>query len=159
MAGASLPANWTIQLTKIIAANVALMTIKASPAPTCDFEHGAPKELFEMQVNALCARLAVTALMISELAIAAFAQQSGDAAKGRAYAQSICAECHGVLPSDTTSRVQGVATFNTIANTPGMTDRALVVWLRTSHSNMPNLIVSGEDTVNLVAYFDSLRSK
>ena len=47
----------------------------------------------------------------------------------------------------------------TIANTKGMTGRALTVWLQTSHPNMPNLIVAAEDRDDLIAYILSLRDK
>jgi mono/diheme cytochrome c family protein len=87
------------------------------------------------------------------------AQELGDPGKGRAFAQSVCAECHAVLPSQATSPRPGVATFKAIADTPGMTDRALVVWFRTSHPTMPNLVIAQEDTDNLIAYFATLRSK
>jgi mono/diheme cytochrome c family protein len=101
----------------------------------------------------------ITILVVGLLTTLAHAQELGDASKGRAFALSICAECHAVLPSQLTSPRIGVATFKTIANTPGMTDRALVVWLRTSHPTMPNLLIAPEDTDNLIAYFASLRDK
>ena len=50
----------------------------------------------------------------------------------------------------------GVATFKTIANTPGMTGTALAVWLRTPHKSMPNLIIEAEDRNNVIAYILSL---
>jgi hypothetical protein len=105
-------------------------------------------------------KLAVFALLqLGSLFRYAHAQELGDAMKGRTYALSVCGECHAILPSQVTSPRLGVATFRTIANTPGMTDRALAVWLRTSHPTMPNLIIAPKDTDDLIAYIASLRQK
>ncbi len=50
-------------------------------------------------------------------------------------------------------------TFGAVANTPGMNDRALVVWLQSSdHATMPNLMIAPEDLDNVVAYIMSLRA-
>ena len=110
-------------------------------------------------VHSWLAPSAITTMVVGLVTTLAHAQELGDASKGRAFASAVCAECHAVLPSQLTSPRFGVATFKTIANTPGMTDRALVVWLRTSHPNMPNLMIAPEDTDNLIAYFASLRDK
>jgi hypothetical protein len=40
-----------------------------------------------------------------------------------------------------------------------MTPRALVVWLTTSHPNMPDIILAPDDMDNVVAYIMSLRTK
>jgi hypothetical protein len=40
-----------------------------------------------------------------------------------------------------------------------MTPRALVVWMSTSHPNMPDLIIPPDDMDNVIAYIMSLRTK
>jgi mono/diheme cytochrome c family protein len=87
----------------------------------------------------------------------ASAEELGDAERGRAYAQRVCAECHAVLPSELISPSPGVATFKVIANTPGMMPTALEVWFQTSHPTMPNLIIAPEDRDDVIAYILSLR--
>lgn len=101
-------------------------------------------------------RLIAAGLSIFAAAIA-HAQEPGSAGKGRAFAQRICAECHGVLPDDRISPRFGIATFKAIANTPGMTGTALTVWLQTPHKSMPNFIIEAEDRTNVIAYILSLR--
>lgn len=91
------------------------------------------------------------------MASAAAAQEAGDARKGQEYALKVCAECHGVRQGDPASPRIGLATFRTIANTPGMTGTALAVWLRTPHKSMPNLVIEAEDRSNVIAYILSLR--
>jgi mono/diheme cytochrome c family protein len=87
------------------------------------------------------------------------AQDLGDKSKGRIFAQAICAECHAVMPSGTASPRTDAATFKAIANTPGMTELAIAVWLKTPHKNMPNLIIGNDDMENVIAYIISLRDK
>jgi mono/diheme cytochrome c family protein len=83
----------------------------------------------------------------------------GDANKGLAYAQRICAECHNVLPSDAASPNRLAPPFKKIANTPGMSITALTVWSRTSHPTMPNLIIERNDMDDLIAYILSLKDR
>ena len=47
-------------------------------------------------------------------------------------------------------------TFQSVADTPGMTELALSVWLQSSHPTMPNIILSQDDLRNVVAYIRSL---
>jgi mono/diheme cytochrome c family protein len=96
--------------------------------------------------------------MLTE-ASSAQAQEVGDVARGRAYAQSVCAECHAVLPSQSLSPRTDVATFKTIAQTPGMTAMALSVWFRTPHPTMPNFLISPQDQDDVIAYILSLRER
>jgi mono/diheme cytochrome c family protein len=84
------------------------------------------------------------------------AQQIGDLEEGRRLAQADCAQCHGVGKNAYSSN-PAAPTFDDIANTPGMTGRALTVALRTSHRDMPNLIIKGHDVEDLVAYILSLK--
>ena len=89
----------------------------------------------------------------------ATAQTDGDARQGLASAQSGCTGCHAVLASETYSPNPLAPTFVAIANTRGMTETALVVWFRTPHPTMPNLIIKGEEMADLIAYIVSLREK
>ncbi len=47
--------------------------------------------------------------------------------------------------------------FRDVANTSGMTATAIRVFLRTSHPKMPNLILTPEETEDVIAYILSLR--
>ena len=75
------------------------------------------------------------------------------------HARRVCAECHAVLPSETTSPNAKAPTFKAVANTPGMTATALTAWFRTSHPTMPNLIIDPDDMDDLIAYILTLRDK
>jgi mono/diheme cytochrome c family protein len=88
----------------------------------------------------------------------ALAVELGNAAAGLEYAQKVCADCHAV-EEDTVRHFTDVPSFQEVADTDGMTARALVVWLTTSHPNMPDIIVPPDDMDNVVAYIMSLRTK
>jgi mono/diheme cytochrome c family protein len=87
----------------------------------------------------------------------AVAVEVGDKLAGLAYAEKNCAECHEVEPVDSFSPNPDAPTFKEVANTPGMSARALNVWFRTSHPTMPDFIIAEGDADNLVAYILSLR--
>jgi len=98
------------------------------------------------------------ALAVSLAPTALHAQQIGNAEEGRAYAKAHCGECHGVeAGSDDFSPNPDAPDFSAVANTPGMTERALVVWLQTSHPTMPNFILPPDVRDNLVAYIMTLK--
>jgi mono/diheme cytochrome c family protein len=87
------------------------------------------------------------------------AAQEADIAAGAAYAKQVCAACHAVLPNEQISPLAQAPTFQKVANTPGMTEMALSVWLQSSHPTMPNIILKQDDLRNVVAYIHSLKSK
>jgi mono/diheme cytochrome c family protein len=100
----------------------------------------------------------LTAVMLLGFVHAAIAQE-GDVAAGQAYAKQICAACHAVLPNEQISPLAQAPTFQKVADTSGMTELALSVWLQSSHPTMPNIILKPDDLRNVVAYIVSLKSK
>ena len=102
-------------------------------------------------------RVLTVLFLQASLAVSAHAQEPGDPTRGLAYAERHCAECHAILAAERVSPRSGLATFKTIADTPGMTGTALSVWLRTPHNAMPNLIIEADDRDNVIAYIISLR--
>ncbi|WP_083567080.1 c-type cytochrome [Hyphomicrobium sp. CS1GBMeth3] len=106
-------------------------------------------------------RLAMIAAAFALYAVPApaLAQQLGNAEKGLAYARAHCGECHGVeREAEDFSPNADAPDFSVVANTPGMTERALAVWLQTSHPTMPNLIVPEEARDDVIAYIMSLKA-
>jgi cytochrome c2 len=88
------------------------------------------------------------------------AQLTGDASRGLIYAQRQCSDCHAVQAGRALSPLaERIATFKDIANTPGMTPMALMVWFQSPHPNMPNLILDPADRDDVIAYIVSLRDR
>ena len=88
----------------------------------------------------------------------AHAATLGDPEAGRIYAETHCASCHSIVPNGNTSPVPDATPFQEIANTGGITRTALIVFLRSPHPTMPNLVVEGDDADNLIEYILSLKS-
>ena len=81
----------------------------------------------------------------------------GDPAAGQAYARTHCSSCHSIESDGNTSPVDEATPLQAIADTGGMTRTALLVFFRSPHSTMPNLIVRGDDVDNIIAYILSLK--
>ena len=86
------------------------------------------------------------------------AQETGDPKKGAALARSVCAQCHAVRNGELRSPNPMAPSFSNVAKAPGMTDRALRVWLQSSHPTMPNFILTDDDRNNIIVYILSLKS-
>jgi mono/diheme cytochrome c family protein len=85
------------------------------------------------------------------------AEEPGDPSAGLVYASSHCAGCHAVRGTDNMSPNPAATPFVSVAETSGMTGRALAVWLETSHPTMPNLVVAPKDRDDVIAYIMSLQ--
>jgi mono/diheme cytochrome c family protein len=99
--------------------------------------------------------LLLTILLTSQTANA---QGSLEVRQGRAFAQRICATCHGIVLG-APSPVAGAPNFYTLASTPGMSELALRVALQTPHHSMPNLMLTADEMRDVTAYIMSLRPK
>ncbi len=102
-------------------------------------------------------RIGAAAAIASALTLSARAQEAGDEHRGRGFAVRHCAECHAVEPGTSLSPNPGAPSFVSVANTKGMTGRALAVWLDSSHPTMPNFVLKRDDRDNVVAYIMSLK--
>ena len=93
-----------------------------------------------------------SALLFAAIAPLAFGQGRGDPAAGERLAAANCAQCHGAADMQ-----GGAPAFVTIAAMPSTTEASLSAFLQTPHALMPNLIFSGNDQLNVIAYILSLR--
>lgn len=88
----------------------------------------------------------------------AAAADAQDVAAGHALAREACRSCHVVDRVDPKPRLLTIGPpFVEIANTPGMTVMALHAFLATPHPKMPNLILTGREAADVIAYIRSLR--
>jgi mono/diheme cytochrome c family protein len=79
---------------------------------------------------------------------------AGNPLIGRQTAITLCASCHKVIGE---KRPGDPPSFLDIANMPSTTALSLKVFLRSSHKEMPNLIISNSDTDDLIAHVLSLK--
>jgi mono/diheme cytochrome c family protein len=115
------------------------------------------QRLAEEKSNCIMWKLGFIIAMCVAAVGAAKAQSIGSASQGLRLARAQCAECHHVEKGPGLSPIPAAPTFEDIANIHGMTSAALTVALRTSHETMPNVIIKGPDTSDLVAYILSLK--
>jgi mono/diheme cytochrome c family protein len=100
--------------------------------------------------------IAIASMLL--LPAAAAAQDLGTPGLGKEYAERVCVECHDVEAGGEISPNPDAPSFQSVADTEGMSPRALAVWLQTSHPTMPNLIIKPDDMDNVIAYIMSLRT-
>jgi mono/diheme cytochrome c family protein len=85
------------------------------------------------------------------------AQQIDQAKRGLSLAKFACARCHSV-EKGVRSPAAAAPRFEDIANSPGMTRRAISAALqRTPHRTMPNVRLNPDDLNDLVTYILSLK--
>ena len=86
--------------------------------------------------------------------------QDGDVTAGHAFAREACKACHMVEAKQRAPRLISIGpAFREIADTRGITATSLRVFLTTSHPKMPNLILTPEETADVIAYILSLRGR
>jgi len=104
-------------------------------------------------------RSLVVGAVIAALGVpgAAAAEHPGDPQAGYEYAKKVCSGCHGI--SAEPSPVPKATRFREVADRPGMTGTALRVWMETMHPTMPNIIVSKQDMLNVIAYILDLKGR
>ncbi len=104
-------------------------------------------------------RLLLMGAVIATLGVsgAAAEEHPGDPQAGYEYASKVCSTCHGI--SAEPSPLPQAPRFREVADQPGMTGTALRVWMETMHPTMPNIIVSKQDMLNVIAYILDLRGR
>jgi mono/diheme cytochrome c family protein len=99
------------------------------------------------------------ALLLSSLAPAANAQ-TAEVVAGKRLAEKVCVECHRIAPdAPATDPGAKAPSFVDVARMASTTELSLKVFLRSSHRNMPNLILSPEEIDQIAAYILSLAQK
>ena len=94
---------------------------------------------------------------LAVLSASAWAQELGSSVRGQRVAETICSECHAIEKGATRSANANAPTFQNLAKTPGMTAMAFRVWLRSSHKEMPNIMLKTEEIDDVIAYVQSLK--
>lgn len=102
-------------------------------------------------------RSCVTIVALALALHGAQAQELGNPRRGEALARQICAECHAVGHRRLRSPNPQSPSFVAIASTPGMNGLALNAFLHTSHANMPNIILTGDQAQAIIAYILTLK--
>lgn len=85
---------------------------------------------------------------------------SADPAIGANLAQTECAACHAVgRDADAKSPEPRAPRFVDVAKMPSTTELSVKVFLRSTHKNMPNIILSDEEVDSIASYILGLRAR
>jgi mono/diheme cytochrome c family protein len=101
-------------------------------------------------------RTLLASLALSAAACPAIAADTDDVRLGRELARQICADCHAVRPAEVQSPNRNAPSFEDIAGVSGISPIALKVALRSSHKEMPNIILNDDEIDRVIAYILSL---
>lgn len=83
-------------------------------------------------------------------------QMIGSPADGLDFARENCSECHVVESAQRTAIAHQAPSFLAVADEPKTTETSLRVFLQSPHINMPNFILTRDQTDDVVAYILSL---
>ena len=82
----------------------------------------------------------------------------GDPAAGARLAHEVCAVCH-LVSDDQTSDPEVGPSFFEVADHPATTELSLRAFLQTPHATMPDLILTAEETDDVIAYILTLEDE
>jgi cytochrome c len=101
--------------------------------------------------------IALAAFFLMRGRVAGAGPIAAPASEGHRLAEAWCATCHAIEPH-LAETLNQAPSFQAIANRHGTTELSLKVFLRTSHQNMPNLIIAPDQADALASYILSLKT-
>jgi len=106
-------------------------------------------------------RLALVVTFLAVLgAVPVALAQGADPATGASLARTDCGACHAVgADAKAASPDAKAPRFVDVAQMPSTTELSLKVFLRSSHRNMPDILLSPEEIDSLASYILGLRKK
>lgn len=82
----------------------------------------------------------------------------GDPAAGASLAREVCAKCHLVAEDQMIDPAVGPSLLE-VAEHPATTELSLRAFLQTPHPTMPNLMLTPEETDDIIAYLLALKGE
>jgi mono/diheme cytochrome c family protein len=109
----------------------------------------AANELMEGRMK--LALLSSTILLLVSTGLSAEPLETGDPQEGFVYAKEVCANCHAILPNQS-SPVREAPTFDQIADRSGRSAKAVIERIKAEHPMMPNIPIKRDELNDLAAY-------
>jgi mono/diheme cytochrome c family protein len=81
----------------------------------------------------------------------------GDPLAGGKLAREVCAACHVVADDQLVDPDVGAPTFFEAVDDPSVSELSLRAFLQTSHPTMPNLILTPDETDDIISYILTLK--
>ncbi|MBI3710645.1 MAG: c-type cytochrome [Proteobacteria bacterium] len=103
--------------------------------------------------------LLALALLVDIGGIASAVGQSlpGDPAAGRVFAIRNCSSCHVVAERQAAPSVVDAPRFAALARDPAVTELSLRAFFQTPHAEMPDIMLTRQQTDDVISYIFSLR--
>ncbi len=123
------------------------------------YQPGSDERVRNLTTILLLSSVLASAPLLAPLPLLAPArgQEMGDVVAGQRLAREVCAECHAVEKGDFMVSLEGAPPFQQVADDPSASEVGLRVFLRTPHKTMPDLILTPQQTDDIVTYILSLR--
>lgn len=83
----------------------------------------------------------------------------GDPVAGRIFAERECGDCHDISRDGTAYPLNAAPAFIDVADQRSTTALSLRVFLRSTHRDMPDLILTQREQDDVIAYILSLRAE
>lgn len=96
--------------------------------------------------------------LIGTMCVAGGHAAAQDAAAGAGLAREVCAKCHVVAADQMIDPGIGPSLLE-VAEHPATTELSLRAFLRTPHATMPNLMLTPEETDDVIAYLLTLKGE
>jgi hypothetical protein len=90
------------------------------------------------------------------LCVPAWAEEGGDAFRGKAYAEAICSSCHDISPQGVRSSNPAAKPFVSI-DSKYASGEDLATWLNTKHPSIPNQLIKPVQGDDILAFIASLK--
>ena len=84
---------------------------------------------------------------------------TGDPAAGGKLARDVCAQCHVVERGQKDVALMGAPPFPELASDPAVTEMSLRFLLQRPHDRMPDLVLSKDQTDDLISYILTLKPR
>jgi len=97
------------------------------------------------------ALLSSTILLLVSTGLSAEPLEAGDPQEGFVYAKEVCANCHAILPNQS-SPVREAPTFDEIADRSGGSAKTVIERIKAEHPMMPNIPMKPDELNDLAAY-------
>jgi mono/diheme cytochrome c family protein len=98
------------------------------------------------------------AWLVAAVSVAGGHAVAQDVAAGADLARQVCAQCHVVAADQMIDPGVGPSLLE-VAEHPATTELSLRAFLRTPHATMPNLILTPEETDDVIAYLLTLKGE
>ncbi|MCG8563387.1 MAG: hypothetical protein MI824_26650 [Hyphomicrobiales bacterium] len=103
--------------------------------------------------------VSLAAGLLASTSLAGADDLPGDPVAGLDFARGLCIECHVIEPDQETLPDIGAPTFQELADEPSVTAIGLRFLLQKPHDRMPDLLLTPQQTDDVISYILTLKPR